>query len=187
MSWCSALARMVLTVACISWLKLVTLLTRGRWLYRFAHPLVRRIAPFSIRGKLSNRNIIWRWLQYCWPWRVHGIVFRWAIGNLSRRWVVHGCRNSVRRTQIIGAPVLSRCAIRSSPSSRRLCVRIHVWHMMVSSKVGILWRGNKVLWWDVDARSSYRSLVIHAAFFIQEVSHIHDLKKKVTKVTFKST
>lgn len=78
-------------------------------------------------------------------------VLRRAVWNLSRRGVVHGCGNSIRWSQTIGTPVLSWSAIRRPPAPRRLCVRIHVWHMMVSGKVGVLWRRNKVLWREIDA------------------------------------
>lgn len=141
-------------------------LTCRRRLRSFAHPLV-WITPFPARRKLCNINVVrWR-LYYRRSRRMHMCVLVWTVRNLSRRWVIHGRRNSIRGSQTISTPVLSRGAIWRPPAPRRLWVRIHVWHMMVSSKVGVLWCWNKILWRQIDAWSSYRPLVIHAAFFIQ--------------------
>lgn len=155
----------------------------GWWgLHGFAHPLI-GIASFSLRWKLAHRNVFRWWRQHRWSRPVHGIIIWRAVGNLSRGWTAHRCRNSVWRSQAVGAPVLSRCAVRRAPCSRWLRVCVHVGHMMVSCKIWILWCGDKILWWKTDSRSSHGSLVIHASLFIQKVSNVHD-SKETPKITF---
>ncbi len=157
-------------------------LTGRGGLHGFAHPLI-GIASFSLGWKLAHRKIFVWWRQQCWSRAVHGIIIWRAVGNLSRGWTAHRCRNSVWRSQAVAAPVLSRCAVRRAPCPRWLRVCVHVGHRMVSSKIWVLRSGDKILWWKTDARSSHGSLVIHACLFIQKVSNVH-YSKETPKITF---
>lgn len=148
--------------------------TGGRGLDCFAHPLI-RVAPFFIRGHLGHGDVVGRRGQHSRARVMHRVVIRRAVGDLSRWWAAHGSCYGVGRRKAVGAPVLPRTPVRSGPRSCGLRVRVHAGHVMVSTKVRVLWRGDEILGRKVDTRSPYRSLVvIHVSFaFIQKVSNIH--------------
>lgn len=105
---------------------------------------------------------------------MEGAVISRAVGDLPRRRAIDLCSShGAGRSWAISVPVLPLWAIVGSPGSRRLSVVVQGWHMVIAHVVWVGGSRREVLHWQVVVAAPCRSW-IHAGFFIQKITHIHD-------------